>query len=69
MNADVSSQPMHVRCSVCHQHIEVVPGLTPWEFEMRCGCGFAGTISWFHGRHPPKFERAELQLNLLEAQP
>lgn len=60
-------QPMQVRCSECHQNIEVVPALSPWEFELRCQCGYVGLLSWAHAKEPPKFERAELQLNLLEA--
>lgn len=50
-------QPTH-RCEACGADVLVMPQDGGYEFDWRCTCGYAGTISWFHGKPAPIFQGA-----------
>lgn len=50
-------------CDACGADVPVTPVEGGYEFDWRCPCGLAGTISWFHGAEPPTCH-AERQGNL-----
>lgn len=45
----------HGRCDQCGAVTTITPTDSPWEFDWRCPCGFAGTVSWAHNAEPPAF--------------
>jgi len=49
------------RCEHCGQLATVVPGGTPYEFEVECVCGRSYMLSWDHAEPPPQFVRAQQQ--------
>lgn len=45
-------------CDACAADVPVTPAEGGYEFEWRCQCGLAGSISWAHSSPPPTFEAA-----------
>lgn len=60
------TQASTLRCD-CGRQADVVPTESPWEFDWRCVCGWAGSISWAHAHPPPVFRGETLPLFADEA--
>lgn len=64
----MSTQQAIGRCDHCGAAFTFTPDeRSPWEFHYRCGCGFAGTVSWAHRNPPPEFRGEPTQGGLFDA--
>lgn len=52
------AQSAEHRCEDCGK-LCAVSQSSPYEFDWRCACGNAGSISWAHANEPPSFKAVE----------